>query len=804
LGSWAALLYLLLFSLLLAASNSTASTSYINPQYPDIEYWGQWAADNGYTIDDYVYSEGNTTGIDNTVGNEFVCIRDDVNEVIIGRPDVCGTYYSGLGYSFADITTDPNSLVSAPNIIDDITDNLVNPDLSTWNGCDYTGVDKWAGYSGGPRPNCGDIQINWSYGGYWVYQRHAIEEALKQAGVNVEGYQWEFRIKNYNANRTDQNGIDDLLIQMRIWDKSGNEVHTKTWDYSYTIPDWTTFSGTELFANSLIGENLQDWQIQMYGRDTGYWAGFYGPEMLAPEIRMIYSSDPCAIDSLLHPDCDGYVEAYGEYLFEQQCIANPLFDPSCSGYEQAYFTQQCNAYALYDPGCPGYEEAYYDQQCSIDALYDPGCTGYADALFEQQCSLDPFYDTDCAGYEQAYTDQQCELDPLYDPTCAGYAEAFYDQQCAANPLYDSGCAGYESAFYDQQCSLNALYDSGCPGYAEAFYDQQCSINPLYDSGCPGYEQAYFDQQCSVDPLYNESCTGYANAFFAQQCSLDALYDSQCPGYAQAFYNQQCELDALYDAGCAGYEAAYYDKYIKPTLDRQAEQAAGIEDENTETSTAENNKATITDPVADLVNPSVTGNSTIDEVLRENNNVSNNKELDSVAGVDASSVSPAPIETSPSENTENSTQSEESNSEEQEITQELDNMLTEDESSDDSNTGESLTDAESQNENSSPEESKREKIKQLLVERAMNLAETMSTAASLEAQQALQRQIMAIANYVPGFNAYGQLAIPGVDFYSSRDIYEDKEVPENQRGLRNGLAQQILHERMVEQQYEETE
>jgi len=38
-------------------------------------------------------------------------------------------------------------------------------------------------------------------------------------------------------------------------------------------------------------------------------------------------------------------------------------------------------------------------------------------------------------------------------------------------------------------------------------------------------------------------------------------------------------------------------------------------------------------------------------------------------------------------------------------------------------------------------------------------------------------------------------------YANQPFYEDKKVPENQRGLRNGLAQQLLHEKMVEQQYE---
>jgi len=62
-------------------------------------------------------------------------------------------------------------------------------------------------------------------------------------------------------------------------------------------------------------------------------------------------------------------------------------------------------------------------------------------------------------------------------------------------------------------------------------------------------------------------------------------------------------------------------------------------------------------------------------------------------------------------------------------------------------------------------------------------------------------IAVLINYVPGFNAYGQVTIPGVDFYQSDDIYKDKMIPENNRGLLNGLASELLHKKMVDMQYE---
>ena len=47
----------------------------------------------------------------------------------------------------------------------------------------------------------------------------------------------------------------------------------------------------------------------------------------------------------------------------------------------------------------------------------------------------------------------------------------------------------------------------------------------------------------------------------------------------------------------------------------------------------------------------------------------------------------------------------------------------------------------------------------------------------------------LINYVPGFNAYGQLVIPA-DFYPD-EIYKDKKVLQKRaRGLRNGLASEL--------------
>jgi hypothetical protein len=54
-------------------------------------------------------------------------------------------------------------------------------------------------------------------------------------------------------------------------------------------------------------------------------------------------------------------------------------------------------------------------------------------------------------------------------------------------------------------------------------------------------------------------------------------------------------------------------------------------------------------------------------------------------------------------------------------------------------------------------------------------------------------------YNSGFNT-GTALVDGI-FYEYEDIYTNKKIPENQRGLLNGLASQILHEKMVDMQWQ---
>jgi len=63
----------------------------------------------------------------------------------------------------------------------------------------------------------------------------------------------------------------------------------------------------------------------------------------------------------------------------------------------------------------------------------------------------------------------------------------------------------------------------------------------------------------------------------------------------------------------------------------------------------------------------------------------------------------------------------------------------------------------------------------------------------------QSEVVASMNTNEEFETYSQQTIQEVSFYADREI-PDATIPNSKRGLRNGLAQQLLWDKMVEQQY----
>ncbi|MDC1446393.1 hypothetical protein N8344_00310 [bacterium] len=668
---------------------------------------------------------------------------------------------------------------------------------------------------------------------------YTINNLLKEQGISIDKIHYSWKYMNGCFNVTDPvtgqtfwcsenieerldedllpigpyaDQMDTLIVEVDITDANGNIIETRRYDYQ-TWYDWrvaNTHSENEEYLDgaywqveedfiqlydhtSGVGsiytpDSLGDAKFRVIAKDGGMWEGAYGPIVRDGQVWFTYRSNPCAETALYDPSCDGYSEAYAEHEYNNNCSANATYDPSCPGYAEAYYNQQCQQDPLYDSGCSGYAAAYYTQQCNANALYDSGCDGYADAYYYNQCKLNPLYDSGCSGYAEAYFTYQCTANPLYDSACSGYADAYYNQQCQADPLYDSGCPGYATAYFNQQCTASALYDAQCPGH----FNAQCDANTLYDFQCTGYDQAYLEQQCLYNPQYDTSCNGYvepvtetapvAEGSGTGDAVVDSIIATPQP-VAQLMIMPQPPAPApepiVIEIIPIEIEVELTEVEIIEA-EVEAEIQAAVEIEIEIETVEETIEETIDEPIEETVEE------TIDEPVEEE--------------ITEEQANEEETEEESSGDVEQSVDSNEGNDEGNESSDgDNGDEASEDTSGDTTETKEPVA-KKAPLTAKQKQKAKERKMKAIIKSRLAKLAETMGEAVTLADQQALQAQITALINYVPGFLQYGKQRIPGVDFYEPEDIYKNRKVPENNRGLLNGLASQILHEKMVDEQY----
>jgi hypothetical protein len=489
------------------------------------------------------------------------------------------------------------------------------PLTGSWNNV-VTGTHPGANECcwGGPQPlyDPATNTIHFSYTLTAVHRVIAINQALSGSGVQINGYNWGYDLRNMNGVRGLQSGTDSIVATTFMTNRFNQFLVQDDRHYN-TQFDWTRFSGTVGLPTSVSLADAGYLGIQFVANDSGSWGGYYGPQVRDVEMTVNYTTaqpDPCVVNPQSSPSCPGYTiisdnlvpapnhwTTAGQSINQTYAINQALSAVGAGvvihGFNYGYqynlgsSYSQCTAFNQ-DGSCswtmsfnPRVDVNFKIRSSTNSLLYDTthietgNNTGNRSRDYQYRFA-NPRSITDLStiGYsattagnstifgmysQAAYTIDECVANPLSSTTCSGYAQAYLDQQCSANALYSTQCTGYAQAYFDQQCSNNALYSSQCAGYAQAYFNQQCTANSLYSTACPGYATAYYNYQCSANPLYHTGCAGYAQAYFDQQCSLNTLYNSQCPGYADAYYVQQCTVSPLYDSGCTGYAQAYFDQ-----------------------------------------------------------------------------------------------------------------------------------------------------------------------------------------------------------------------------------------------------
>jgi len=200
------------------------------------------------------------------------------------------------------------------------TGNLIQN--NNWTGCYTTASGAfWGGTSGGPCPAmstegyAGSNQIIFSYLQGTLSQSFALSNALPNSGtgLQVNGYNWHWHVKNSNINGNQPGSYDPIAyINVDLLSSNGGILESDKYDYGYHIPNWITPSGTRTYTNPYSLTQADSIRLSITGRDSGNWAGYYGPEFMNVTLSVNYSVDPCVDNPLYSPTCSGFAAALAE------------------------------------------------------------------------------------------------------------------------------------------------------------------------------------------------------------------------------------------------------------------------------------------------------------------------------------------------------------------------------------------------------------------------------------------------------------------------------------------------------------
>ena len=348
-----------------------------------------------------------------------------------------------------------------------------------------------------------------------------------------------------------------------------------------------------------------------------------------------------------------------------------------------------------------------------------------------------------------------------------------------------------SEYYDRNTSNTFDLTIYPMGNIDVNYEQVHIKNHAVTVGVVGdlsvgeYEQWFYNHPTNGAIFWNsqvdtpvEIANGESICNVMPDSHISCLYYPEV--YADNVYNQQCQLDPLYDYGCDGFSDAYIEEYVEeePEVweEEQVEQVFVIEEP----------------PVFEVINIEPLEDytltaATIEEALPEMEDlfeeIAQEELIEEIEAELEEFLEPEEEELDEQEQEEEPVQEEQATEEPQQ--EEIVEVAVVEEPV--------LVEKKKEN-------SKKKKMREIISNKLKNLATEMGKAVSLEEQQKLQSLVLALLNYNAGFSNYSYSLVDGV-FYEDRGIYLDKDIPDNKRGLRNGLANEILHNKLMDLQWQ---
>jgi hypothetical protein len=668
--------------------------------------------------------------------------------------------------------------------------NILTPSVGAWTGSVAGAAGGYSGGGSGPAFNPNTNTLIFGYTTGTATQRitaeaFAIQHALdlSNSGIKINGYNYSWMINNSGENSGTLTGKVEML-------RGGNALQSYTYNYSTPTQGFETKTGTQTFNNPQDLLAADQIAVSFTGKDSRFWAGYYGPQVRQPSLTLNYTTDPCMSNPAFSPSCAGYNDILtSRRMYAESYAINQALDLVGAGlkvhglnygYDYVLGGEWCSVAGTNPDGTLGCSMmAPSSIAVGVAVTKIDGTTLYSNAhLHEEQNSSGSIRNShvfnnslllgDMGGFALVdqvngtgavfnkfsswkYTPDPCVVNPLSSTSCAGYQAAYQAQMCAANPTYNSACPGYAAAMFTQQCTANPLSDPSCPTYASAYLTYQCTINPLYSTTCPGYEQAYLDSQCIKDSLYSRKCEGYNTAYAIKYLVT---------GIDSTVVNQSLSDTAATKAN-------------DPATTRVAV--------NTVTTTINTDGSVST-------GASVTGDTNVDKAITTKASTTNT----APAAVQLAPPPPAPQQ--------QMSQNEPKGGDRQDSKK--------DEPVGDKPSG-GPTPQMSQGGDSKPAaptarqelQARREAAaKADAVEKGKNLAGEMGKASDMEAQKQVQNVVIQAMGFTPGFDAYSRQMIVQQQFYAPVTVYNNQKNIDNRANLRMFGGTDRLHNEMVDAQY----
>jgi hypothetical protein len=565
--------------------------------------------------------------------------------------------------------------------------------------------------------------------------------------------------------------------------------------------------------------NLTDWQ---YFPDGSYQDGDYTNDQFC-----LITTSPSGTSEIWYgtndvQSCSWWTDnniydtnntTYKNYFSELGTVkidcSNPLNDQSCPGYQEAYFSFMCSTNALYDQACPGYQEAYTLQQCTANSLYDVSCPGYQEAytlqmLEQERQSGSTAVDDGTQIDDGVPANDGSDIAEYTEPEPSFVEENFgvtvEEEQQATGIVEDDGTGlNLDEQFVQQETTPTieepvVVFEEPVVIEEPVQLTEDVQVAIEETNGAPtedattALEEANELDLDSMSPrevigalsalgiLGNDQTngvgdpTGLSNSIEGTGGTISATGQVQSIGGDTSMSGTSSSSGMSDNSGSSmGMTAA--DSGLTPTTNEQSFGSSADFGGN------------------DMTAQSATAGPTLQIQQGGFGSVKNSPEMSSNGisaleeqmGFNVNPLFDNPALSSGAVQIAGLQEAEYNSLSKRIIRERIQQMITDTKV----DTGDdSVKDAE-EVVLDSIQESIENKMDELMVDADVNQAE-----------------IITLMGVNIEFNEYNNRTIPQADFYGNEDWYKDVEIPQNRSALRNGLAQQILHDKMVDMQYTE--